>query len=247
MQRAHPELTETYYTKCFISGLKPEIRAAVRAQEPGDLYAAIKQAKYQGALMKNILEAVKPKSPYKPSVPNKTWNPSASNTKPYTPTPFKPTESKPNQTPNQNTHRNTPGAFWKCGERYFPGHQCKKLKALSSEEGDEVLDQEEPEGGDNAEAQLEEEKLHLSINALDGGLTDTTMKLKGILNKKPVMILIDSGRTHTFIDSKLVKELKIPMSPVKPVAVTIADGRQLTVTAVRIVGGSCKEIGSSIH
>lgn len=36
LERAHPELTPEYYVKCFVAGLKPEVRAVVRAQEPTD-------------------------------------------------------------------------------------------------------------------------------------------------------------------------------------------------------------------
>lgn len=71
LEKLHPELTEAYYTKCFIAGLKPELRSTVRAQEPGDIYTAIKQAKYQEVLMKEILEAVKAKTTCKPLIPIK--------------------------------------------------------------------------------------------------------------------------------------------------------------------------------
>lgn len=29
--------------------------------------------------------------------------------------------------------KRTPGACWKCGDRFFPGHQCKKLMAMALE------------------------------------------------------------------------------------------------------------------
>ena len=53
------------------------------------------------------------------------------------------------------------------------------------------------------------------------------MKLKGQLSGKAVIILIDSGSTHCFMDAQVVKELKLPVTKVNPVAVLVADERQL--------------------
>lgn len=74
------------------------------------------------------------------------------------------------------------------------------------------------------------EPIQVSINALEGGLTATTMKLKGTLKRRPILILIDSGSTHSFLDSKLANDCKVPLIQIAPVPVTVADGRQLTVT-----------------
>lgn len=45
-------------------------------------------------------------------------------------------------------------------------------------------------------------------------------------------ILIDSGITHSFIDQKLISELKCKVEPTKPVTVTVASGDELKNTAV---------------
>lgn len=45
------------------------------------------------------------------------------------------------------------------------------------------------------------------------------------------MILIDSGNTRCFIDLKLVQAVKLPHTSVKPIPVTVADGRQMEVKA----------------
>lgn len=82
-----------------------------------------------------------------------------------------------------------------------------------------------------AEEITEESKpIQVSINALKGGLTASTMKLKGTLNEKSVMILIDSGSTHSFLDAKLANLFNLPLTPIVHVPVTIPDGRQLFVS-----------------
>lgn len=67
------------------------------------------------------------------------------------------------------------------------------------------------------------------MNAVSGSVSDNMLKLEGHLKGKPMTILIDNGSTHNFIDSKLVKDLKLPIILVPPLTVTIADGRKLVV------------------
>lgn len=86
-----------------------------------------------------------------------------------------------------------PGICWKCGDRYQPGHPCKKLMTLTGEEeAVEVVEEaEEIEVGEELENQTEEvEQIQVSINALDGGITDATMKLRGNLNKKSILVAV---------------------------------------------------------
>lgn len=66
------------------------------------------------------------------------------------------------------------------------------------------------------------EPIQISINALEGGITATTMTLK---NKRVIFILIDSGSTHIFLDSKLAKDCKVPLVQIIHVPITVADSR----------------------
>jgi hypothetical protein len=47
----------------------------------------------------------------------------------------------------------------------------------------------------------------ISCNALAGISTPQTLKIKGYIKKKKVIVLIDSGSTHNFIHYKLAKAL----------------------------------------
>ncbi|XP_065854839.1 uncharacterized protein [Euphorbia lathyris] len=237
MEKVHPTITESYYVSSFITGLKPEIRSSVRKSEPTCLYTAIKLAKYQETHLKDLMDAFKPKPKFRSPLTPKPWLPNnPSNTK-YTPQPssLNPSSSKPPDPklpPSTTTLKRTPEACYKCGEKYFPGHQCtlKKLNAINAED----IPEEEMEGDslEKSEAGKEiedQEQITLSINALDGGISNGTLKLKGTLQQKPIMVLIDSGSTHSFLDQKLAKEAKLPLMKVAPAAVPVADGRQLMV------------------
>lgn len=61
---------------------------------------------------------------------------------------------------------------------------------MEDEESGEIrLDEKEGE----EEVKEPEEQLQLSIKALDGGMTDTTMKLRGTINKNQYYLLLIVG------------------------------------------------------
>jgi hypothetical protein len=64
----------------------------------------------------------------------------------------------------------------------------------------------------------------ISCNALDGINTPQTLKIKGYIKKKKVIVLIDSGSTHTFIHYKLSKDLNFFVYPAPEFQVMIAYG-----------------------
>ncbi|KAL4342588.1 hypothetical protein GQ457_08G027580 [Hibiscus cannabinus] len=71
-----------------------------------------------------------------------------------------------------------------------------------------------------------EEALEISINALNGCVGYTTLRIKGCIKGKSLNILIDSGSTHSFVIPKWAKEgMEIVQTP--PLAITIANGEKL--------------------
>lgn len=53
-----------------------------------------------------------------------------------------------------------------------------------------------------------------------------TMKVLGTVNNHSVRILLDSGSTHNFIDSRLIKTLEWSLQATKPFEVMTADGEK---------------------
>lgn len=49
------------------------------------------------------------------------------------------------------------------------------------------------------------------------------------MKKQKVSILVDSGSTHSFIDTALVKKLGLVAEVIPPLIVTVVDGTQLLV------------------
>jgi hypothetical protein len=59
---------------------------------------------------------------------------------------------------------------------------------------------------------------------LDGISIPQTLKIKGYIKKKKVIVLIDSGNAHNFIHYKLSKDLNFCIYPVPEFQVMITNG-----------------------
>ncbi|KAL0318287.1 UNVERIFIED_CONTAM: Retrovirus-related Pol polyprotein from transposon.6 [Sesamum angustifolium] len=87
---------------------------------------------------------------------------------------------------------------------------------------DEENEYMEEQGG---EAEIED--VTVSINAMHGNVSAGTLRVKGMVNRKEIHILIDSGSTHSFIDEKVVKALGFKVEPTTPMMVSVADGYRM--------------------
>lgn len=71
----------------------------------------------------------------------------------------------------------------------------------------------------------------LSLNALSGSDNDNSMKLKSLVKDKVMLILLDSGSSHSFISSTFAELAKLPTVPIPARKVKLANGEWLTATA----------------
>ncbi|XP_028794215.1 uncharacterized protein LOC114749837 [Neltuma alba] len=130
--------------------------------------------------------------------------------------------------------RREKGLCFKCGDKFSPGHRCKpsSFKLLEITE-----DCDEPAMENTTSSYAEENDIaEISLHAILGGSTSSTMKLQGTLLSKPVLILIDSGSTHNFIYEKIVAELKIPTQQIPTFGVQIGNGNIIACRSV------CKQV-----
>lgn len=75
-----------------------------------------------------------------------------------------------------------------------------------------------------AESETGNELMHLSQAAAEGGQTATTMRFQGWLQNKEVLMLVDSGSSHTFISAELAKKLQVQSRRIAPLRVKVANG-----------------------
>ncbi|KAA8524512.1 hypothetical protein F0562_010935 [Nyssa sinensis] len=77
-----------------------------------------------------------------------------------------------------------------------------------------------------------QEELQISVHALSGSLSYKTMRIKGKVKKNMVIILIDSGSTHNFLDPVMAKRTGASIQFTNPLAVVVADATKLQSKAM---------------
>lgn len=94
------------------------------------------------------------------------------------------------------------GCIFRCDSKFGPDHKCldKSLKILIVREEDE----EECEEGEEL---VEIDMVSLSPSLVMGITTPHTMKLRGKVREREVLVLIKCGATHIFLSVKMVVPL----------------------------------------
>ena len=54
-------------------------------------------------------------------------------------------------------------------------------------------------------------KVEISLNSVVGIMNPKTLRASGNIGEQPVVVLIDPGATHNFLNQKLVEMLGIPV------------------------------------
>ncbi|XP_026454759.1 uncharacterized protein LOC113355983 [Papaver somniferum] len=251
----NPSLPESFYTLSFISGLKDEIRNTVKMFKPETTSEAFFLSRMQQASMchqpkplktffrpfvPTPLSVAHPASAIKPffssSLTSNKQNTSVTTpivTHPTTPTKTSPDNSIPpikRLTHAQMQVRKDKGLCYNCDEFYRQGHRCKTQQLFMLISDEEV---EEHEHLHTAEPIVtspttEESPIEISLHALTGHVVHDTIRISGHLNNHPIMVLVDTGSTHSFIDSALVDKLHLHASPTGQMLVTVANGDNIT-------------------
>ena len=206
--------SESVQESTFTKGLKEEVRSAVRIAEPASLAQAIRMAirideNKAGGSSKNGGSAAKPGYGYQGKVT--TANPPSTAKK----------EGFKYLTPKELTEKRANGLCYKCDAKFAPGHKCSvKLQVLIVDE--EIGEEDGAEGDDEGHAHLD--MAEVSLNAISGLTPPQTMKVKGKLRGMEVIVLIDSGATHNFVSTRIMKRLGIKAKGRRAVRVKLGNG-----------------------
>jgi hypothetical protein len=71
---------------------------------------------------------------------------------------------------------------------------------------------------------LTEDFCNLSLNAVSGTDTGDCMKVRALVNSKVMLILVDSGSSHSFVSKSFLEDLHIKPLPTQPRKVKLANG-----------------------
>ncbi|XP_026433313.1 uncharacterized protein LOC113330698 [Papaver somniferum] len=253
-------LTEDYFILSFISGLKEEILGSVLIFHPQSLMESFSLARIEEQKYYLLHKTTKPFSkpitnsfstnkvfshsnfppkpiiniPSTPKSPPSTYKPSLTTHTPNTPTNFSSLPPIKRLTQEQMQARRAKGLCYNCDELYKPGHWCKRqqLFMLSVEapvEEDVTVEEEvfEEEGETPVDSGME-----ISLHALTGTISGDTIRILGLLKKHKISILIDSGSTHSFIDSALSTKLHYEIQPNAHLLVIVANGERTVISGV---------------
>lgn len=124
--------------------------------------------------------------------------------------------------------------YFTCGDPWVPGHGkvCKGRKEALHMLGDAELEEEEPKVGDEDVEEVVHNHVELSMHAINGSLGSRTLKLRGKIKSRPILILLDTGSTATFINLKLVKDLQLNMLQTSCMTISLADGSRVSCSLI---------------
>ena len=170
----------------------------VELHEPADLHRAMRLA--QAFERRNAAKA--PALPAAPQRPSRRTSPGQLGSSSSSSTPTGQSSSRPFRylTPTEMAERRKQGLCYNCDEPYVQGHKCARLFYLEAadyivEEPDSDSEDEEP----NAAAAPAQPTI--SLAAIAGIPTATTMQVYVQVGGEQCIALVDSGSTHNFISS----------------------------------------------
>lgn len=100
--------------------------------------------------------------------------------------------------------------FYNCDEKWIPKHRCKaKFQCVLMEESGEheACMATEPQYIEACEPIAGYVKApNISYHAMCGHFVASNLQLRGNVFGKPVTMLVDSGSTHNFVHTRVVKQ-----------------------------------------
>ncbi|XP_076911425.1 uncharacterized protein LOC143569378 [Bidens hawaiensis] len=231
------DICDEYAVSMFLRAIKPEIGNPVKLIRPKTLPEAYMLARVQND---NNMSLVQPIRSFKPSnsLSNyKTTDYGNRSGGGGVNLPLLPAPSLKSKLPNARKlshkeieEKRAKGECFGCTEKYTLTHIYKNKQLFSIE----IVEIEEAEYHDPVEIIRQElQDPCISLNAIMGMNSFSTMRVKGSIGTKPLQILIDSGSTHNFLDRGLATKMKCPVKSIKELSITIADGNKLPCTHIR--------------
>ena len=216
-------MDQIYFVTQFIKGLKPELRFGVQSQVPDTMQRAIMLARVQQQIV---------------------------DSKPYKATKFQQFSKFSTQSTKSDVRSNTStSSLWKerqlrdfrkanglcmyCGDKFDAAHaaSCSKrpqnqvhslvVNDLDQPLSDEILTQLAMEGS------VTQELEQLSLNALAGTVVGDVLQLRGRVQNKVMLVLIDSDSSNSFVSASFLTRAGPTTVPTTPKQVKLPNGQLL--------------------
>ncbi|WVZ23465.1 hypothetical protein V8G54_002009 [Vigna mungo] len=215
------KLSQTHSLQDYLSELKPHLRREVTVLQPTDLNQVISFAKLHDDKQSAFPFSRFSKPPSQTQTPPP---PIPKSLPPLLPTPPIKLPIK-RLTKAEMQARKEKNLCYNCDERYTRGHRCKSqfLLLISTTSDDDPLPLDDPDPLTTEDPSSESGLI--SLHALCGQWVPRTLRLTGSINGYQVQILVDSGATHNFIQSRVAHFLQLHTEPTPtPLKVMVGNG-----------------------
>ncbi|XP_008239126.1 PREDICTED: uncharacterized protein LOC103337735 [Prunus mume] len=222
------DLSPIFRLSCFVGGLKEELKHDVKLLRPATVHEAMNfahevEAKLQKLRYAHSAGNFKSRLPFLPIqndlVPAKNEVASKKDM------PVK------KLTPEEIQYKRQNNLCFYCDEKFVRGHKCARKQILLLDMGYNSSEEEEiVHELQQIEQVAEVTACCITACALYGTpapLAIKTMKLTAVIKNCPVVVLLDSGSSHNFIDLSMVKKLGWKLDQSHICDVMIADGGQV--------------------
>ena len=132
--------------------------------------------------------------------------------------------------------RRDKGLCYNCDEKYSRNHKCKSKFLLLLHDDSEDIVENVFEHSSCTELELNDVADAISYHALSGNLVPRTLRFSGNIRQSQVSVLLDTGSTNNFIQTRVAKHLGLVISPANSFQVMIGDGQKLPCS------GLCKDV-----
>jgi hypothetical protein len=221
-----------YYTMCFVDGLKHEIKTVVMVQRPPNLDTACALALVQEeALDSTRCRCGEPISnrmawPDAMSLVDGGCLEGTAVVTDKLPVDSCRMSSSADRVASLKSCRRARGLCDKCVEKWFPGHKCANTVQLHTiEEVFDLLNLDE--SSEVIQEPTEQLMMAISGTTWKGDQAATTIRLHGQIQQHELLVLVDSGSSHTFLNDRLQPLLTGVQPLAKPITVQVANGQAI--------------------
>lgn len=221
-----------YYTMRFVDGLKHEIKTVVMVQRPPNLDTACALALVQ----EEALDSTRRRRG-EPISNRMAWPHATSSTEggrlegtavvtDKLPVDSRRMSSSADRVASLKSYRRARGLCDKCAEKWFPGHKCASTVQLHAiEEVFDLLNLDE--SSEVIQEPAEQLMMAISGTAWKGDQAATTLRLHRQIQQQELLVLVDSGSSHTFLSDRLRPLLTGVQPLAKPITVQVVNGQAI--------------------
>jgi hypothetical protein len=126
------------------------------------------------------------------------------------------------------------GLCFRCGDKYVPRHKCAttvtgvpptQLSNIEGADGGMVLSDAMLDLLETENTMDTDKDCYMSLNAISGTQSNRVIHLRALVGKQVLLILVDSGRSHTFLNSNMLHLISLQPIQTQPMKVKVANGQ----------------------